>query len=108
MADNDRLTCERIGFKTTQEYRQLRDVLHGSKFTINSFSEHHIFDHVCFGNTEGFGLFRDLLIYQRCTYKAGADNIGANIVFCAFLCDDLSQTDQTMFGRNVGSFQRWF
>ena len=81
------------------------DILDRGELAIDGLTQHHVLDHLLFGDAEALGLFGDLLVDQRRAHEAWADHIGADAMLGAFLGDRLRQADQAMLGGDVRRLQ---
>ena len=106
MTDDHRLTCKGIAAETRKKQCGFGDILHRREFAIHGPFQHNVFDDFPFGNAKLFCLFRDLFVHKRRADKTRANDIGANAMLRAFLCDDLRKADKAVLGSNIRSFQR--
>src|SRR5271156_5046215 len=105
VADDERLAGQRVALEAGEKQYRLGDVFGGGEFAVDRVLQHDVLDHIFLADAELLGLLGDLLVDERCADKAGADDIGANIMFGALLGDDLAQSDQPMLRRDIGRFQ---
>ena len=80
MANRDRLAGKCITGKCSKKNSRLRNILNGGELAIDGFLQHHVLDDLRFGDAQTLGLLGYLLIYQRRAHKAGADDIGTDVV----------------------------
>ena len=80
MTGDQRLPGQSVALETGKEQRHLSDILHRCEFTVDGLTQHDLFNHIFFADTQRLRLFRDLFIDQGSTYKAGADDITGRII----------------------------
>ena len=73
----------------------------GCEFMIDGATQHDALYHLVFGDAEGFCLFRNLFLNERCFHKAGADDVGTDTMFRAFFCNHPGKADETMLGGDI-------
>src|SRR5579872_2163176 len=106
MADDERLTGQRVRREGREKYRRFGDVLDRGELAVHRLLEHHVADDFGFRNAERVRLLRDLLFDQWRSHEAGADDIGTHAIGGAFFRHHLGQTSQTVLGRNVRRLER--
>src|SRR5215470_17201399 len=85
-------------------------VRNSSELAIHGLPQHLVLDHLFLADTELACVFGDLLVDERSTHEAGADDVGADPVFPAFLGGRLAQADEAVLGghslatRSAGGF----
>src|SRR5271170_614144 len=102
MADDERLAGQRVALEAGEKQHRLGNVFGGGELAVDRVLQHDVLDYVFLADAELLGLLGDLLDDERRADKAGADDIGANIVFGALLGHDLAQSDQPMLRRDIG------
>lgn len=81
----------------------MRHILRRREFTIHGFLQHHVFDNVSFADMPLRRLFWNLLVDQGRAHEAGADHVGADMVFRTFFRHDFGQPEQSVLGRNISA-----
>src|SRR6266850_6700700 len=89
----------------SHNWRRYHADAHGGELAVHRLPEHHVFHDLLLADAERARLLGNLLLHQRCSHEAGADDVGADAVLTAFLGDGLRQTDEAMLGGDVGGFQ---
>jgi hypothetical protein len=74
----------------------------GSISRLIAVGEHDLLDHLVLGDTVGFRLRRDLVLYQRSPHVRGVDAVGGDAVGGALHRDHLRQPLQAVLRGDVG------
>src|SRR5262249_13067428 len=65
VADDDRLSRQRVGGKRGEEERRLGDVLDRGELAVNGLLQHHVLHDLLLGDAEVARLLGDLLVDER-------------------------------------------
>src|SRR6266850_4583534 len=83
----------------SHNWRRYHADAHGGELAVHRLPEHHVFHDLLLADAERARLLGNLLLHQRCSHEAGADDVGADAVLTAFLGDGKPAISTEGFGR---------
>src|SRR4051794_28489840 len=87
MADDDRLTGQRVRAERGEEQRGLGDIPDRGEFTVHGFLQHDFPDYPLLRYSQFPGLLRNLLVDKGGAHETGTNDVGPDAVFGTFFGD---------------------
>jgi hypothetical protein len=101
MAHDKGLAGERIGGEGGKEEGDFNHIFNVCEFMIDGAAQHDALHHFVFRDAEGFRLFRNLFLNERCFNKAGADDVGADAMLGTFLGNHFGKPNESVLCGNI-------